>query len=127
MSQEKKAARLHLPTDAESRKKIPLYSGLVKYFPDALAAVAALSWQGNQQHNPNEPLHWSRNKSADHHDTLMRHLLEAGTVDTDTHRHSTKVAWRALAALQIELEEARDSSEYTPLYFDPRQMKLFQE
>jgi hypothetical protein len=94
----------HLPTEAAARKAIPLYSGLMKYFPDALAAVASLSYQGNLQHNPGQPLHWSRDKSSDHHDTLMRHLLEAGTVDIDGHLHSTKAAWRALAALQIEIE-----------------------
>jgi hypothetical protein len=37
---------------------------------------------------------------------LMRHFLERGTVDDDGIRHSTKVAWRALALLQKELEEA---------------------
>lgn len=36
----------------------------------------------------------------------MRHEIEAGTFDTDGHRHSTKVAWRALAQLQEELEKA---------------------
>jgi hypothetical protein len=29
------------------------------YFPDALAAVAQISYQGNQKHNPGEPLHWA--------------------------------------------------------------------
>lgn len=95
----------HLPTDPAARKKIPLYSGLMKYFPDALVAVAALSQIGNDQHNAGQPLHWSREKSSDHEDTLMRHLLEAGTVDTDGVRHSTKVVWRGLAALQLEIEK----------------------
>jgi hypothetical protein len=97
-----------LPTDPAERKKIPIYSGVINYFPDALAAIAAVSYQGNQQHNPGEPLHWSRGKSADHEDTLVRHLLEKGTVDTDGHRHSAKMAWRALAILQLELEKERD-------------------
>jgi hypothetical protein len=34
-------------------------------------------------------------------------VFEAGTVDTDGVRHSTKVAWRALAALQLELEASK--------------------
>ena len=49
-------------------------------------------------------MHWDRSKSSDEHDALMRHLMEAGTVDSDGIRHSAKVAWRALAALEKELE-----------------------
>lgn len=93
-----------LPTDPKARKKVPLWSGLVKYFPDALAAVAAVSYQGNEQHNPGKPLHWDRSKSMDQQDTLLRHMWESGTVDVDGHLHSAKVAWRALAMLQLELE-----------------------
>lgn len=95
-----------LPTEAAARKHIPLYSGLIRYFPHALQAVAELSWIGNQQHNPGQRLHWDRSKSQDEHDALCRHLWEAGTVDIDGVRHSTKVAWRALAALEKELEAA---------------------
>lgn len=97
----------HLPIDAEARKKTPLWSGLVKYFPDALVAVAQLSQKGNDQHNPGQPLHWSRGKSADHQDTLLRHLFDSGTMDSDGQPHSVKVAWRALAILQLEIEEGR--------------------
>lgn len=96
-----------LPTDAKERKKYPLWSGLFKYFPDALAAVAHLSYVGNEQHNPGQPLHWAREKSADHQDTLLRHLLESGTLDSDGVPHSVKVAWRALAIAQLELEADR--------------------
>lgn len=95
-----------LPTDAQERKNAPIYSGVLKYFPDAIAAVAQLSKIGNDQHNPGQPLHWAREKSADHHDCLIRHAMEAGTIDTDGVRHSAKAAWRAMAALQLELEEA---------------------
>lgn len=101
------AIQTHLPTEAEARKKTPLWSGLVKYFPDALVAVAQLSQKGNDQHNPGQPLHWSREKSADHQDTLLRHLFDSGTMDVDGQRHSTKVAWRALAMLQLEIEKER--------------------
>lgn len=100
----------HLPEDAAARKRIPLYSGLFRYFPDALVAVAALSQIGNDQHNPGKPLHWDRSKSTDEHDTLLRHLLEAGSLDTDGVRHSAKVAWRALAALQKEIEKEQQAA-----------------
>jgi hypothetical protein len=77
---------------------------VVDYFPDALAAVAEVSFKGNEQHNPGQPLHWNRDKSQDFADTIMRHLIERGTMDTDGLRHSAKLAWRALANLQVELE-----------------------
>lgn len=92
---------------AAERKQRPLYSGVLKYFPDALMEVAHCSWVGNEQHNPGLPLHWAKEKSTDEHDALMRHLLEAGTRDTDGVRHSAKAAWRALAALQREIEAER--------------------
>lgn len=91
---------------AGQRKQAPLYRGLVKYFPRALVAVSELSRLGNEQHNPGSELHWDRSKSGDEMDALMRHALDAGTFDNDGARHSTKVAWRALANLEKELEAA---------------------
>lgn len=95
-----------LPIDAAERKALPLFSGVLAYFPAALAEVARLSAKGNDQHNPGAALHWDRAKSGDEADALVRHLLEHGTIDTDGVRHSAKVAWRALALLQKELEAA---------------------
>lgn len=96
-----------LTTDSQERKDTPIYSGVLKYFPLALAEVAKVSKTGNDKHNPGQPLHWSKGKSNDHADCVARHLLEAGTIDVDDgHRHSAKLAWRALALLQTELEEA---------------------
>ena len=91
--------------DEQNRKEMPVFSGVLKYFPDAIREVAKTSWIGNQQHHPNKPLHWDRSKSGDELDALSRHLMEAGEIDTDGIRHSAKVAWRALANLQKELEE----------------------
>ena len=88
------------------RKHYPLASGLLDYFPDALMAVAQLSYVGNEQHNPGKPMHWDRDKSGDEADALMRHLKDRGGIDTDGVRHSVKAAWRALALAQKELERA---------------------
>ena len=85
-----------LPADSLERKAIPIYSGVIKYFPDALAAVAKVSQRGNDQHNPNSPLHWDRSKSGDELDAMMRHVIDE---DWDA------VAWRALANLQKQLEK----------------------
>ena len=36
----------------EDRKKIPVYSGVINYFPDAIKEVAKCSYAGNEQHLP---------------------------------------------------------------------------
>ena len=86
------------------RKEMPVYSGVLNYFPDAIREVSKASWAGNQQHHADKPLHWDRSKSGDELDALTRHLMESGTTDLDGIKHSAKVAWRALANLQKELE-----------------------
>lgn len=93
-----------LPTDPQARKDIPL-AAVLDYFPDALMEIALLIKAGNDQHNPGEPIYWNRDKSGDEADALLRHFVERGTIDTDGRRHSGKVAWRALALLQKEIEE----------------------
>lgn len=96
-----------MPKDSAERKNIPLCSGVLDYFPAALAAVAKLSKLGNDKHNPGQPLHWARGKSTDHADCIARHLVDRGVIDPDTKlSHTVEVAWRALALLQEE-EEAR--------------------
>ena len=100
-----------LPDGAAERKKYPVATGVMDYFPDAIAAIANISYLGNEQHNKGKPLHWDRSKSGDEADTMLRHFLQRGTLDTDGVRHSAKMAWRALALLQkeIELEGAKDA------------------
>lgn len=105
---------MSLPTGYDERKALPIFSGVLRYFPLALAAIAHCSKVGNDQHNPGEPLHWAREKSTDEHNTCVRHLIEAGTFDADGVRHSAKAAWRALAALQKEIE-ADGGAIYAPL------------
>lgn len=100
-----------IPVDAKQRKTFPIASGLLDYFPDALAVVSNLSHVANEQHNPGQPLHWARGKSQDEADTMMRHFLERGKLDSDGIRHTAKVAWRALAMLQKELESEQPSTE----------------
>jgi hypothetical protein len=93
-------------TKAQKRKQMPVYSGVLKYFPDALKEVSKASQAGNDQHHPDKPLHWDKTKSFDNEDALVRHLIDHSKdpMDDDGVLHLTKVCWRSLAALQIYLE-----------------------
>lgn len=98
---------MSISKDSQQRKNTPIFSGVMRYFPDALAAVARVSKAGNDKHNPGEPLHWARDKSTDHGDCIARHQIEFDGVDEETGEfHAAQVAWRALAQLQL-LEESR--------------------
>tara|TARA_B110000977_G_scaffold128671_1_gene164200 strand:- start:83 stop:466 length:384 start_codon:yes stop_codon:yes gene_type:complete len=112
---------LKIEMTAKDRKESPVYSGVLKYFPDAMIEVSKCSYKGQQQHNPDKPLAWDRSKSGDELDALARHLLQAGTLDSDGIRHSAKVCWRALANLQKEIE--RDSLKYQ--VNNPNQIDIF--
>ena len=91
---ESKERESPLPTDAAERKTYPIFSGCINYFPNAIAAVSHLSYKGSQQHHPDQPLHWDKDKSSDELDALMRHMIEGDW---------EQVAWRALANLERKL------------------------
>ena len=96
-------AEVVTPTDkAAQRKATPVFSGVLKYFPNALKEVSKCSKAGNDQHHPDKPLHWDMDKSKDEYDALTRHLIDhtINPIDDDGMLHLTKVAWRALAGLE---------------------------
>ena len=95
------------PRNGAERKGEPIHSGVLMYFPDALAAVARVSRKGNDKHNPGEPLHWARGKSMDQMDCVVRHSLTPVVNDVDSGElELAHMAWRALAQLQL-MEEKR--------------------
>lgn len=98
-----------IDTTSEERKTYPMARGLLDYFPDALAEVSKVSYLGNEKHNPGQPMHHARGKSADHADCIIRHLVGRGGFDGDI-RESAAMAWRALALLQEELEAEKNLS-----------------
>ena len=105
------------PDESAMRKSQPLARGCVRYFPDALLAVSQLSLYGNDKHNPGQPLHWSKEKSSDHADCAIRHLIEPFGVDLSYGAakpvlHSVAAAWRALANAQTEIEELRKQGKW---------------
>lgn len=107
-----------LTTDSYERKKVPLASGLLSYFPAALAGVARTSYTGNLKHNGDVPLFHARGKSSDHPDCILRHLMDLQDIlarikrcespsPGDLYKVTEEVsclAWRALALSQ-ELHE----------------------
>ena len=94
-------------SEAQKRKDTPVFSGVLKYFPNALKEISKCSKAGNDQHHPDKPLHWDMSKSKDEYDALTRHLIDhtIDPVDTDGILHLTKVAWRALAGLERHLTD----------------------
>lgn len=106
-----------LSTDSKERKNTPITSGVLDYFPLAIAEVAKASKAGNDQHHQCKPLFWDKTVSTDHADCIGRHLIDRGTFDTDGIRHSAKLAWRALALLQIELENEKQKKDDFPSVF----------
>ena len=92
-------------SEAQKRKDTPVFSGVLKYFPNALKEISKCSKAGNDQHHPDKPLHWDMDKSKDEYDALTRHLIDhtINPVDTDGILHLTKVAWRGLAGLERHL------------------------
>lgn len=96
-----------------------MFTGLLKYFPHALAAVAELSRVANDQHNPGQPVHWAKHKSADELDALLRHLTDA-VIGGEEHRDPdgclslVKAAWRTLAQLERMADRGVDLFHVAP-------------
>lgn len=87
----------YLPDDDAQRRDYPLFDGLFAYFPNTLCEVSRWSKAGNEQHNPGEELHWAKDKSTDHKNKILRHLLDAEQVNSQGFYEAVGMAWRALA------------------------------
>ncbi len=106
-----------MSTDSAVRKMMPVASGCMNYFPDALMLVSWVSRVGNDKHNPGQPLHWAKDKSADEPDAEARHMLDIfrglppdpGLEPLGALGHYASKAWRALADLQRACDAERAS------------------
>jgi dATP/dGTP diphosphohydrolase len=108
-----------MSTDSATRKLMPVTSGCLAYFPDALLLVSFISRVGNDKHNPGQPLHWAKEKSTDEQDCEVRHMLDflrgepadPGLEALGDLGHLASKAWRALAHLQRACDAARAEHE----------------
>jgi hypothetical protein len=118
--------KLTLGTDREERKNTPVFSGVLKYAPAALAGVARISMAGNAVHNPGQPLHHARGKSNDHADCVIRHAMDVADILAYIERgfsnpddtaallnEVSQLAWRALMWSQ-ELHEKYGGAPLAP-------------
>lgn len=104
-----------MSTDSDVRKQMPVATGCMAYFPDALMCVSFISKVGNEKHNPGQPLHWAKEKSTDEPDAEVRHMLDhlrglppdPGLEPLGELGHLASKAWRALAHLQRACDAVR--------------------
>lgn len=85
--------KMTLPADSAARKEVPVFSGVIKYAPAAIAGVARISKLGNDKHNPGEPLHHARGKSTDHGDCILRHAMDVSDIEAAIIRVDEGVEW----------------------------------
>lgn len=108
-----------MSTDSALRKLMPVASGVMKYFPDAILLCAWISRAGNDKHNPGESLHWAKEKSTDEPDCEARHMLDffrdlppdPGLEPLGRLGHLASKFWRAAAHLQRECDKDRAAYE----------------
>jgi dATP/dGTP diphosphohydrolase len=113
-----------LPANDKERKNLPIFKLISGYFPKALREVTRVAVANNVRYNPDRKpadINWNRGKSTDQLGSLFRHILEAehGLVFEDLPPEVqaacgpgfervyvlAEAAWRALAALELEIEK----------------------
>ena len=90
---------------SQDRKNTPLFTGFMLYFGKAMNMCALHSFISNFKHNPGEPLHWSKGKSNDHGDCILRHQMDYWEIDPENGLPmAVSVFWRGGAQLEIMLD-----------------------
>lgn len=115
-----------LPSDSTARNEIPLNDGFFAYFPAAIAGCARWSKIGNDKHNAGEPLHHARDKSTDHANKVLRHVMDINDFLASSQRtgltaeevrlmldDADALVWRA-CALSQQLHECFDAAPLAP-------------
>lgn len=124
----------YLPANDKARKGLPLFKQITRYFPKALREITKVSVVNNVRYNPDrEPfdINWNRGKSVDQLGSCFRHMLERevdgkifDNVPSDTAEVTgitriyvlAEIAWRALAALEVEIDEQEAQDKLEALF-----------
>ena len=92
------------------RKSTFVYSAF-EFFPDALMELGRAISAGQDQHirdnGETQSPQWDRTKSNQHMQSMARHMVDYAKgveIDTDGTYHLSKIVWRALAQLQMDIE-----------------------
>ena len=125
------------PQDDRQRKNLPVFAMLTRYFPKAVREVTKVCVVNNVRYNPERKpadINWARGKSPDQLGSLFRHILEnvvdghvfedvppevAAATGFDKVYVLAEAAWRALAALEVEIEQQEGSE------FPDREQPIF--
>lgn len=110
------------PANDKERKALPIFDMISRYFPKAMREITRVCVANNVRYSPERAptdICWNRGKSKDQFGSLFRHLLErrvdnhifepvsqeiAGIIGTPHVYVLAEAAWRALAALEEEIE-----------------------
>jgi hypothetical protein len=89
--------------------KIPVWQGVLNYFPKALMAIGEVSRFGARKHNEGVmPTEWRRFPAPVYADSLIRHILAESQGEIKDPEsgllHAAHAAWNALAVLEKKLE-----------------------
>lgn len=121
------------PTDDKGRKMLPIFKLVTGYFPKALREITKVCVANNVRYSPErEPadIVWNRGKSKDQFGSLFRHIAErvvdghvfevtplavAKETGIDRVYVLAEAAWRALAALELEIEAQEAVPQITSL------------
>src|SRR6266853_2098423 len=99
-----------VPTPNEQKAaKIPVWQGVLQYFPKALIAIGDVSRFGARKHNGGiMPTEWRRFPASVYSDALIRHLLAESQGEMKDPEsgllHAAHAALNALARLEKALE-----------------------
>lgn len=110
------------PADDKARKMLVVFDYITRYAPRAMREITKVAVANNVRYNPGRApndINWARDKSKDQLGSLFRHMLErrvegkifepidpaiAQVVGFDKVYVMAEAAWRACAALELDIE-----------------------
>lgn len=118
----------HTPGFKDDRAKPKVWQGIIRYFPLAIREVSHLSELGSYKYTWGGWAHVEDGRTR-YSDALGRHLvdecLDANGIDpSDGIYHDVKIAWNALARLEIRLRARREAQDKSQGPEAPKEVPL---